>query len=47
MAATLLEYWGLATAWRVLICYVMLPVILFLLNMTGVFVSYVVALMDT
>ncbi|RAH57611.1 amino acid transporter [Aspergillus piperis CBS 112811] len=37
MAATLLEYWGLATAWRVLICYVMVPVILFLLNMTGVF----------
>ncbi|PWY64181.1 amino acid transporter [Aspergillus eucalypticola CBS 122712] len=37
MAATLLEYWGLQTAWRVLICYVMVPVILFLLNMTGVF----------
>ncbi|GKZ19837.1 hypothetical protein AbraIFM66951_007789 [Aspergillus brasiliensis] len=37
MAATLLEYWGLPTAWRVLICYVFVPVILFLLNMTGVF----------
>ncbi|RDH15645.1 amino acid transporter [Aspergillus niger ATCC 13496] len=37
MAATLLEYWGLPTAWRVLICYVFVPAILFLLNMTGVF----------
>ncbi|PYI11465.1 amino acid transporter [Aspergillus sclerotiicarbonarius CBS 121057] len=37
MAATLLEYWGLGMPWRVLICYVLVPVVLFLLNMTGVF----------
>ncbi|PWY91789.1 hypothetical protein BO94DRAFT_573608 [Aspergillus sclerotioniger CBS 115572] len=37
MAATLLEYWGLGTTWRVLICYVFVPIVLFLLNMTGVF----------
>ena len=39
MAATLLGYWGLGTTWKVLICYVFVPIILFLLNMTGVFVS--------
>ncbi|OOF99179.1 hypothetical protein ASPCADRAFT_127747 [Aspergillus carbonarius ITEM 5010] len=37
MAATLLGYWGLGTTWKVLICYVFVPIILFLLNMTGVF----------
>ncbi|PYH92925.1 amino acid transporter [Aspergillus ellipticus CBS 707.79] len=37
MAATILEYWGLPQAWRALICYALIPFILFLLNLTGVF----------
>ncbi|PWY68486.1 amino acid transporter [Aspergillus heteromorphus CBS 117.55] len=37
MAGTLLEYWGLSQAWRALICYALIPFVLFLLNLTGVF----------
>ncbi|PYI31513.1 amino acid transporter [Aspergillus indologenus CBS 114.80] len=37
MAGALLEYWDLPTTWRALICYALAPILLLLLNLTGVF----------
>ncbi|RAH40496.1 amino acid transporter [Aspergillus brunneoviolaceus CBS 621.78] len=37
MAGALLEYWGLPTIWRALISYALAPLVLLLLNLTGVF----------